>query len=608
MLVGTTYIPAMIVNSQNRLGILRAMTVPDRLYAKGRRYLLLAQKKSQTELRYLVQTGLLHFHQALQTEPRFAQWLEALRQLLQLLALYSQETWLIEHIDELCLRFVDQLSPQEEELQSLLNFLQNIQQIARAQPGLRSPLMQLAEGFFQRMGNCHPSWSGELLYLRGQMLLEQALLSIPICSYHLQAACHSFLQACNWQPTNPQTHMALAQTLLYQAQVSPDNPTIFYQLAWNSLCTALRLRNAALPRLEIPDIQIYALNQSLSMNQRLTLLQLMAARWFTYHQTPPPQRQFWLDQLQTARYRQFLSIHHRCILTQLQATSDLAAALEAYLHTWIEILSELPPSALLAWLKLLYALQKFLTQDKLALSLSELGKIFTECLTQGVASSETCMHHFLPLIQDLLQQMAPSELHPLAVGLYLPLIEMLMQGWLNEESYQMLWLDPLAECLGQVCQDPLLFKPLLHILENAWMALIACSTDEHLIIDSHEILLELLMHLPAEPFAQVLQSVRNLYTLLLSRHHCDYNLANLASYLHTLAEHRSGEEARALLLESCQTYAKACEIAHGDTELLMAWQNALRTLAEYDPEHAQELESEADGIYRQILEMMYERS
>lgn len=586
------------------------MTEAKLQFSKGRRYLLLAQKKSQTEFRLLVQTGLKHFSNALQSEPRFDQWLTALSQLLQLLRLYPEETWLLEQMDELCLRFVEQVTPQPEDLRLVLDFLESLKQSARAGGLLRQRLMQLSEGFFHSMGSLHPVWNGELLYLRGQMLLEQALASSPTCGHHLQAACHSFLQARNWQPDNPHIHVALAQTLLYQAQTSPDNPAIFYQLAWNSLCAALRLREAALPPLEIPEIQLYALNQSLSLAERLTLLRQLGERWFVYQQTPPAHRRFWLTQVQLAQYRQFLRIHHRCLLTQLEAQPTPNMALEFFLQTWIEILSGLsgPASALLAWLQLLQSLQKYLPSDSLAACLPELGQILTESLEQGFTPPESYIQHFLPLLQSLLKRIGPTEFIPLAAGLYLPLADMLMQGWLDEESYHTLWLDPLTERLSAVRHNPLLFTPLLQLLENAWMALIACSPDEHLIIDSHEALLDLLIRAPAEPYAQVLQMLRNLYTLLLSRHHCDYNLANLASYLQTLAEHRSGEEARALLLESCQTYARACEIAEGDTELLMAWQNALRALASYDPEHAQELESEADGIYRQILELMYERS
>lgn len=590
--------------------------LPDYTYTrkahKGLRYLALATKKSGPDFLVLFQKSVAHLREALQAQPDFEIWMDWLSALMDLLIRRPDETWLIEIMERHCLEFAEQLQPQESDLERVLAFLAKLRQLRQAELGLQIELFHLAEGFFHYFGGLFPSWNAQLLCLRGELLFGLALASTPPSLHHLQSAGHSFLQAKTWEPDNAQIQASLGLCLLYQACYSSEGSSALYHMAWHTLCSALRKPSQAIPSLDIPEILLFAFIQHLTFAESNTLFRLMAEACLGYLQTPPAKRHFWLKDSVVHHYGIMLRACHTTLSAQLEQTPTVPVRSELYLTTWIDILEKVGGESvwLAAWCKLLKSLQPYVTESLFVARLHDFSRLLVPALTGESALSleERVFEPYLRVVAPLIESLDPALLLTLSKGLYLILAEMLLQGWIDEEGYHQLWLDVLAKHLQKNVNDPVLTESLLQSLENAWLALIACSPDEHIVIDSHETLLELMIHANPQQLQRLLALIRNLYAMLLNRHSCDFNLANLASYLQTLAEHRSNDEARLLLMESCQAYSEACAIAPDDTELLMAWQNALRALAECDPEHAQKFESEADGIYRQVLELMYQRS
>ncbi|MGE3724167.1 MAG: hypothetical protein AB7I41_01350 [Candidatus Sericytochromatia bacterium] len=581
---------------------------------KGLRYLALAAKKSGPEFLKYFHKSITHLRDALQEEPDFEIWIQWLSAMMDTLIQRPEETWLIEIMERHCLEYAELMQPQESDLEKVLAFINKTRQLRQLEINTQLQVFHLAEGFFHYFGGLFPSWNSDLLCLRGELLFGLALASTPPSLHHLQSAGHSYLQAKTWDANNPQIHASLAVCLLYQACYSSEGASALYHMAWHSLCTALRKPHLALPSLEIPEILLYAFVQHLSIAESTTLFRLIGEAWLGYENTPPAKRQFWLKEAVCTQYRNTLNAFHTALRAQLELTPPMPVRSELYLNAWIDILESVGGDTLwlAAWCKLLKSLQPYVTESLFVARLHDFSGLLVQCLSDqplvGVAEEGLTLEPYLKVVAPLLESLDTALLLTLSKGLYLILAEMLLQGWIDEEGYHRLWLDLLAKQLMQCLKDPILSESVIQSLENAWLALIACSPDEHTVIDSHETLLELMIHASAGQLQRLLTLIRNLYAMLLNRHTCDFNLANLASYLQTLAEHRSNEEARLLLLESCQAYSQACAIAEDDTELLMAWQNALRALAECDPEHAQKFESEADGIYRQVLELMYQRS
>lgn len=581
---------------------------------KGLRYLALAAKKNGPEFLKYFHKSITHLRDSLQEEPDFDIWINWISAMLDTLIQRPEETWLIEIMERHCLEYAEQMQPQEDDLEKVLAFLNKIRQLRQVELNTQLQIFHLAEGFFHFFGGLFPSWNSSLLCLRGELLFGLALASTPPSLHHLQSAGHSYLQAKTWDPDNPQIHASLALCLLYQACYSSEGASALYHMAWHTLCTALRKPAQALPSLEIPEILLYAFVQHLSVAESTTLFRLLGEAWLGYENTPPAKRSFWLKDAVCTQYRNTLSSFHTALRAQLEQVPPMPVRAELYLNAWVDILESVGGETLwlAAWCKLLKSLQPYVSESLFVARLYEFSGLLMPSLGEqsvaGVAEDGLTLEPYLRVVAPLLDSLDPALFLTLSKGLYLILAEMLLQGWLDEEGYHRLWLDLLAKQLQQCQKDPVLSESVMQSLENAWLALIACSPDEHTVIDSHETLLELMIHANPTQLQRLLTLVRNLYAMLLNRHTCDFNLANLASYLQTLAEHRSNEEARLLLLESCQVYSQACAIAEDDTELLMAWQNALRALAECDPEHAQKFESEADGIYRQVLELMYQRS
>jgi hypothetical protein len=581
---------------------------------KGLRYLALAAKKNGPEFLKYFHKSMNHLRDSLQAEPNFDIWLNWLSAMLDTVIQRPEETWLVEIMERHCLEYAEQMMPQEADLEKVLAFLIKIRNLRHFEMSTQLQIFHLAEGFFHYFGGLFPSWNSQLLCLRGELLFGLALASTPPSLHHLQSAGHSYLQAKTWDPDNPQIQSSLAICLLYQACYSSEGASSLYHMAWHTLCSALRKPSLALPSLEIPEILLYAFVQHLSIAESTSLFRLLGEAWLGYENTPPAKRHFWLKDTICTQYRNTLYSFHTALRAQLEQTPPMPVRSELYLNAWIDILEVIGGDGLwlAAWCKLLKSLQPYVTESLFVARLHDFSGLLTQCLTDqpllGLADEGLTLEPYLKVVVPLLESLDPALLLTVSKGLYLILAEMLLQGWLDEEGYHRLWLDLLAKQLHQSRKDPLLSESVMQSLENGWLALIACSPDEHTVIDSHETLLELMIHANAPQLQRLLALIRNLYAMLLNRHTCDFNLANLASYLQTLAEHRSNEEARLLLLESCQAYSQACAIAEDDTELLMAWQNALRALAECDPEHAQKFESEADGIYRQVLELMYQRS
>ncbi|PIQ23708.1 hypothetical protein COW36_20210 [bacterium (Candidatus Blackallbacteria) CG17_big_fil_post_rev_8_21_14_2_50_48_46] len=579
-------------------------------FVKSQRYFRLALKKADPDFSFLYAKGIEHFRDSLTADPQFQTWLEGLDALLDLFQAQPTQTWLLEVMERICLEYSEQVYPAPDELFLLLGFLSKFKNFSDLEPELYQRIFQFAEGFFQYFGKMHSEWNGELLFLRAELLFQIALSSSPPSQPFLQAATHSFLQAKHWKPQNSESESALATSLLYQACYASEGQKMLYKQAWQSLCALLRNPQPYPPRLEFSEILWYALIQNLSFSENLTLFKLLTKNWLYDQTLSVEERAFWLTEQQKKHYLSALQRLHRSLLMQLETQSFNHSQSAHYLEAWLEMVSvgKTEFSWLRACLQLTQMLQTTVAEIEFQTGLQNLAQLLQNWLEQGFPEAAKGCANWLGALLPMISALETQSLLELAHGFYLILAEMLLQGWLDEDGYQQVWLDILSQRLMQNRQHDPVSQALIQHMENAWMALIACSPDEHIIIDNRETLLELLIRSRSRQFERLLEMLHNLYAMLLNRHTCDFNLANLASYLQTLAEHRSGEESRQLLLESCQAYAQACSIAEDDTELLFAWQTALRRLAEFDPEHAQELESEADDIYRQALELLYQRS
>jgi hypothetical protein len=600
----------MNVTIKKKVSMTEANSLKNSAADKGSRYFVLALKKQEPLFSQYLNRGMVHFRESMQRDNRFDVWMTWLNLLLDTLLQRPDAGWLIEIMERVCLEFGEQIEPQEQDLEAVLLFLNKIKNFKSSQASHQLQVFHLAEGFFHFFGSLYPRWNSSLLSLRGELLFSMALSTTPPSLHHLQSAGHSFLQAKIWEPENNQIHADMALCLMYQACYAKDGSAVLYHMAWHTLCSSLRKTESGLPRLAIPEILLFAFVQHLSFAESCTLFRLMTKAIGDYENTPPQQQRYWVSHTITDQYHLTLRSFDACLQAQLDNPLEQSLRAEQYLNTWIEIFETSAPdkSFLAAWCKLLKSLQAYVPEALFITQLLAFAKILGKSLDTLSFDTLNTTDSLVKILYPLIENLDSEHFLTLSKGLYLILAEMLLQGWLDEDGYHTLWLDILAKQYQACRNQPEQLVSLQESLENAWLALIACSGDEHLIIDSRETLLELLINANQSQFEALLELVRNLYAMLLNRHHCDYNLANLASYLQALAEHRSADEARSLLIESCQTYAQACAIAEDDTELLMAWQSALRALAEYDPENAQAFESEADGIYRQILELMYQRS
>jgi hypothetical protein len=581
------------------------MQEPEQLFSTGQRWLALAACKPEPEFSRLFARGMHALRQSLRQAPHFERWLGWLAQLFELLRQRPAQPGLFEIIEQTCLEFAPRIEPLESELPLLLAHLREFRIPPEWPPEQQQQQLHLLEGFFHHFGQLHPVWNGELLCLRGELLMAYALLQVPPCPHHLQAAGHSFLQARNWQPTRVMTHACLGLNLLWQAASAQASAAMLYALAAAAFSQALKWPERELPALEIPEILVCTLVQQLELPQALTLFRQLAQAWVRYTAVAPRERQHWLSQAQQQRYLETLGLYHRALAVRLEQAS--LPQLELWLSVWQEIFEQpgVPLAWMSVWLQIIRCLLPCGSAEQQRTLVIELSAWCNDFPTWS--EPELFPGQISALLASFCEDLEPERLAQLGGGLYLLFAELLMQNGLDEESYHLLWLDPLAGALHFA--EPELRPVLLHQLENAWLALIACSPDEHLIIDQREVLLEVLIHADPLLYRLLLRMLYNLYAFLLSRHHCDFNLAGFAAYLQSLAGHRSQEEARELLLESCRIYAQACEIAEeDDTELMMARQSALRALAAHEPERAHELEAEADGLCRQLLERSFERS